>query len=110
MSGPKYSEAELKRMEAERLEAERQKQLEQLRIVLEEAKGRLRKEYEGLFLVKDELLLLERCPMLCQWNVECMTSNRQIPLECLYLMIYRIKQYVQPWLVFLPVIVIGKRE
>ena len=60
MSGPKYSEAELKRMEAERLEAERQKQLEQLRIVLEEAKGRLRKEYEGLFLVKDELLLLER--------------------------------------------------
>lgn len=60
MSGPKYSEAELKRMEAERLEAERQKQLEQLRIILEEAKGRLRNEYEGLFFVKDELLRLER--------------------------------------------------
>lgn len=60
MSGPKYSEAELRRMEAERLEEERQKQLEQLRIILEEAKGRLRKEYEGLFCVKDKMVQLER--------------------------------------------------
>lgn len=55
MSGPKYSEADLRRMEAERLEKERQEQLRLLRIALEEAKGRLKEEYKLLFGIRDEI-------------------------------------------------------
>ncbi|NBH81638.1 hypothetical protein D7X88_01665 [bacterium C-53] len=55
MSGPKYSEAELKRIEKERLQAERQRKLEEMRKVLEESKEKLRKEYADLYDIKSEI-------------------------------------------------------
>lgn len=60
MSGPKYSEAELKRMEEERLEEERKKKLEEMRRILEEARGRLKREYDNLNDVKGEIKKLEK--------------------------------------------------
>lgn len=60
MSGPKYSEAELRRMEEERLEAERKRKLEEMRKILEEARGRLKKEFDNLNEIKNEIKSLEK--------------------------------------------------